>query len=87
MKKLLVLTAIIATVLIATAAAADFHPGGNDDSCVLCQVNHLPLAEISNTPLVPECPPVPWWDYEGQTCRNLDISFNLATGRAPPFIT
>jgi len=86
MKKTLIFIASIMIVLTATAAAADFHVCGYDESCLLCQVNHLPLLEMVTTPFIPESPLIFWWSAGVNCCRQMDQPFTLATGRAPPFI-
>ncbi|MCK5794794.1 MAG: hypothetical protein KAH12_08800 [Anaerolineales bacterium] len=84
MKKTLILIAIAMTVLAATAAAADFHAGGYDGNCVLCQVNHLPLTNVITTPFIPEKCLITWWTVTVFSGVQLDKSFTLHTGRSPP---
>ncbi|MFH1964122.1 MAG: hypothetical protein ABIJ42_01135 [Acidobacteriota bacterium] len=84
MKKTLIFIAITMAVLAATAAAADFHGGGFDAACALCQVNHLPLTWIITTPFIPEICLIPWWSATVFSGVQTDRSFSFNTGRSPP---
>jgi len=86
MKKNLVLLAVALIVMTATAASADFHAGGFDAACVLCQVNHLPLTAIVTTPFIPADYLVPWWTAPLYLISAVDSAFSLQAGRAPPSI-
>lgn len=84
MKKLLVVIILFSTTLTAMAAAADFHPDGYDETCLLCQVNHLPLAESLLPCYLPEKELFPWWDYESCPARRIESPLSLESGRSPP---
>jgi len=75
---------LLLIILSATAAAADFHPGGYDKECALCQINHLPLAESAALPIVPENVVVSWLS----PCLGIgiqDSGFVVSLpGRSPP---
>jgi len=84
MNKILVLTVIALILLTVTAAAADFHAGGYDDSCVLCQVNHLPLESIVTPFYLPAECLVTWWKACEFSRVPLDQPYHIETGRSPP---
>lgn len=84
MKKTLIFIAIAMAVLVATAAAADFHASGYDATCTLCQVNHLPLTWIITTPFIPEICLIPWWSATVFSGAQTDRSFSFNIGRSPP---
>ena len=84
MKKTLVLFAVTLFILTATAAAADFHPGGYDSSCVLCQVNHLPFERSVTLCYLPVESLIPWWAASLFSQVPLDRPISLQTGRSPP---
>ncbi len=75
---------LLLIIVSATAAASDFHPGGYDKDCVLCQINHLPLAESAAPPIIPENEVISWLS----PCFDIgiqDSGFVVSLpGRSPP---
>ena len=84
MNKILVLTVIALIILTVTAAAADFHAGGYDASCVLCLVNHLPLEGIVTPFYLPAECLVTWWAASEFPRTPIDQPYHIVPGRSPP---
>ena len=75
---------LLLIILSATAATADFHPGGYDKECVLCQINHLPLAKSAPPAIIPENGVVSWLPFSFDIGIQ-DSGFVVSLpGRSPP---
>ncbi len=82
--KFLVLLTLFVIVLSSTAAAADYHPGGYDEECALCQINHLPLAETVATAVIPEITVICWLDSQSNMPATGNVYRISPPGRSPP---
>jgi len=78
------LAVLMVVVLSATAAAADYHPGGYDKECVLCQINHLPFAETAEIPFIPESVDFKWMVLLEDYLAELSCYVISLPGRSPP---